>query len=132
MHQLFQIILSLFPYYFDFPIDKLPNYFLESVYLLNKGRYYDINVIDKEKRIDEIRNFFKSELHGWSYYQTFVTYVPGYMLKSDNMEIDYKCSFITVNYRERGHWIVIRKKISSPFPALIDVDNHRCSKHKNK
>ena len=128
MHPWFQIILSILPYYFDFPLDKLPNSFSESAYVLNKGEYIDIENIDRKIRLQDIRSFFLLEKNGWSYNKSIASYVPGYMLKSDKMVIDYSCSYVSVKYRENDHWVLIGKKVSSPFPMLIDVDEGRCRK----
>jgi hypothetical protein len=118
MHELIQFILSIIPFYFNFPIDKLPDHFIETVYISKNGEYQIIDIIDYTLRKNEIKLFFITELNNWSYYQTIVSYIPGYELKSDNMIIEARESFVVVRYKEGEHWIQIMKETSHPFPIL--------------
>jgi hypothetical protein len=123
MYTLCQIILSLLPYYFDFPVDKLPESFSETIYLSKVGKYHKFTIKDRQIRNREIKKFFDSEINGWSYYCTFISYVPEYELKSENMIINYhKDSTIIVRYRDGNKWSQIMKKVTTPFPILSDAN----------
>ena len=116
------------PYYFDFDINILNSYFLESIYIVETGEYKKIDIIDNTKRMDDIKKYFISEIHGWKYEYSVSSIVPGYILSSNDVEIDYKCSFITAKYRDGDDIIIIGKKVSTPFPVLCNIDESTCPK----
>ena len=130
MNALFQLILSILPLHIDFPLDKIPSQFNEAIYIC--GHSYKIHVDDYEKRRSDIVSYLSSEINGWSYYFTIYPYVPNYIFTSDIMKIDYdyKNFHMYVSYGNKGDRVFIEKKLTSPFPMLLN--NNDFEKIKNE
>jgi len=133
MNTLLQIVLSLLPFHTNFPVDKIPPKFAESIYIdvIN----YKIYVGDNGKRMDDIIRYFIREKDGWEYSFSLANYVPGYLLMSDTMEIDYRAPYMYINYKDLEKLVSINKKVTSPFPMFLDsneLDNIKNEIYKDK